>query len=308
MIKNQDNFVIPQYAISGSQWTKKTFPQIRSKEKKSIEKYFTMKAISLLVKSLRKEMGRIAGTIFFLKYVTIGYLFYKPKWNSDLFDFSSSEQEAYYKKMYKSDFVYFITLYELLKKKYDAKKADDMVSRIIMPLTIHFLGLVFKPDDGCTSANPWWEKGIEYIADIPEYGLEGYVYEAKDHSEVQWYCTKCVIYDIFTAYGLEKTCACSCAGDHIAAHVLYPGIVFERKHCMSVGDSFCDHHAFPKTAEHIGNEDAQFGDCNKIPGLTQIIKSWDDYAKCYWFGSIESWQKFSEKIYDKILRENELKG
>ncbi|MCK5130008.1 MAG: L-2-amino-thiazoline-4-carboxylic acid hydrolase [Clostridiales bacterium] len=304
MNKNQNKFTLPKSAKSGSQWTKKTFPEIKSQYKETTEKYITIKSISILLKSLQKEFGKLYGIMLFLKYLTLGYLFYKPKWQPKLFNFTSPRQEAYYKKEYKTDFIHIIIIFEILKKKYGADEADEMVARILMPMTVHFLGLTFKPNDGYSSANPWWEKGVEYIADIAEYGLEGYVYDAKDRSEILWNSKKCVLFDILSAHGLHKTCACTCAGDHIAAHVLYPGIVFERKHCMSVGDSFCDHHAYPKTLKDIGNEDAQFGDCDKMDGLTEFVKSWEDYAKCYWFGSIEKWQVFADSIYKKIREQN----
>ncbi|MCP4614291.1 MAG: L-2-amino-thiazoline-4-carboxylic acid hydrolase [Planctomycetes bacterium] len=299
---NKDQFSIPELSKSGSEWIKTSFPEIRSTRVQKAHSFVSL--VSSFTKALQNELGKINGILFMIKTFTIGHIFYKPKWQPELYNFSTKKQKAFYKYLFKKEFTTLIIMFRLLAKKYGEKKADEILANIMAPVTVAVMGKTFTGDDGCTSIQPWWQNGIDYIADLAEdnNGLEGDIYIAKDNSELKWNATKCVLADILKVYGLDKTLISMCMGDHIAAHTLFPGMVFSREHCMCVGDSFCDHHARVKDSQDIGNEDAQFGDLCKIEGGIEFVKQWEDYAKSYYLGSEEKWQEYADNSIKKIRK------
>ena len=70
--------------------------------------------------------------------------------------------------------------------------------------------------------------------------------------------------------------------------------MFKRTNCIGVGDSFCDHHAWVKALDDVGNEEIQYGDCDHFEGGREYVGYWEEYAKGYLFGSREAWRRYAE--------------
>ncbi len=297
----QDQFSISKQPRSGCRWEKNEFAEIRSPRVKKTKSFFLLEVIASLFQSLQKELGIFGVFWLFLKASTVGYLFYSPKWHPEYFRYERENQEKYYKECYDHS-KFFIIVLNVLARKHGEKEADRILADSIMPCTLAYMKQTYQPVENCTSIEPWWEQSVDYIGDMPEnnQGLDGTVYIAEDRSELKWHTEKCAHAEVFWAYGLKRMVSCMCMGDHITFHTLFPGMIFKRTSCIGTGDSFCDHYARMKTSEDIGNQESQYGDCHHFEGGREYVRYWEEYAKGYFFGSKEKWQRFADNEIKKI--------
>ncbi len=303
MNNNQELFSISERTESGCKWQKKQFSEIRSLRVTTCKSFFIPEVMTLFLKSLQEKLGKMVGFWIFLRASTIGFIFNRPKWHSEYFAIANKKQESFYKHCFKKSMFLFI-IFNILKKKHGAKEADKIIADSLMPCTLAYMKMTYKPVKDWPQLEAWWEQSVDYIGDMPEdnQGLDGTVYIAEDKSELKWHTVKCAHAEVLMAYGLKRTTACMCMADHITYHTLFPGIVFKRNNCIGVGHPFCDHHARVKKPEDIGNEEIQYGDCLKFEGGREYVRYWEEYAKSYFFKDKKEWKRYADRIYDKIRK------
>lgn len=300
MNKNQEKFSISERPMSGCKWKKNEFADIRSKRVTKTNSFTTPEVLVLFLRSLQNQLGKSRGFWIFFRASTIGFIFNKPKWHPEYFNLTSKKQEELYKTVFKKATFFFI-LFDILKVKYGEVKADETIAKVINPATLSYMKKVYKPVENCRGIGSWWEQSVDYIGDLPEdnLGLDGAVYLAEDMSEIKWHTTRCATAEVFRAYGLKLTMSHMCMTDHITYHTFFPGVMFKRTNCIGAGDTFCDHHAWTKLVQDVGNEETQYGDCDHFDGGYEYVRYWEKYAKSYLFGSLEEWQKYADNIYRK---------
>lgn len=302
MNNTQEKFSISEYPKSGCNWMKKEFKEIRSPRVKKTGSFIMPEVVKLFYKSLKEQLGGSKAFRLFLRASTVGHIFDKPAWHPEYFSLTNERQEELYKSIFKKT-TFFIILFNILRKKHGDEKADKIIADAINPCTLAYMKKVYKPVENCTSIRPWWEQSVDYIADLPEdnRGLDGTVYMAEDMSEIKWHATRCATAEVFRAYGLKLSMSHMCMTDHIIYHTLFPGVMFKRTSCIGIGDSFCDHHAWPKSSKDIGNEETQYGDSHHFEGGREYVRYWEKYAKSFLFGSEEEWEGYADNNIQKTI-------
>ncbi len=225
-------------------------------------------------------------------------IFNKPKWMPDKFNIESKEQEIFYRQKFK-EYLSFIVLFYNLRKEINEDEADRFMADQMLPIVLDMMNARFRPVSEINSVETWLEQARDYLGTEIEKdkGFKGEIYLAKDKSEMRFHVTRCATVQIVREYGLKYTAAALCMGDHITYHTVFPNLIFKRSHSLSVGDSFCDHEFRLRTADDPILDEVNYGDCNRIVGMRELVRVWEEKAKELYFGSKEKWLEYANKYF-----------
>lgn len=291
---------ISEYSISGSEWNRFSFEKFASDWQMKGEPYEVnvSKILFQLFKAIRNELGNLKGSFIFFKSLFWDMIFNKPKWMPDKFNIESKEQEIFYRQKFK-EYLSFIVLFYNLRKEINEDEADRFMADQMLPIVLDMMNARFRPVSEINSVETWLEQARDYLGTEIEKdkGFKGEIYLAKDKSEMRFHVTRCATVQIVREYGLKYTAAALCMGDHITYHTVFPNLIFKRSHSLGVGDSFCDHEFRLRTADDPILDEVNYGDCNRIVGMRELVRVWEEKAKELYFGSKEKWLEYANKYF-----------
>lgn len=294
--------IIPDNSISGSKWDRFSFEKFASdwEMKGNPYKIDVSKILFQLFKAARNRLGNVKGSFVFFKSLFWDMIFNKPEWMPEKFNIESKEQELFYKNKFK-EYLSFIIFFYNLRKTIGEEEADRFMAWQMLPIILDMMKARFKPVSEITSVETWIEQARDYLGTEIEKdkGFDGEIYLAKDKTEMRFHVTRCAAVQIVGEYGLRFTAAALCMGDHITYHTVFPNLIFKRSHSLSVGDRFCDHEFRLRTSEDPVIDEANYGDCNRIPGMRKLVRTWEEKAKSIFFGSKEKWSEYATKYFSE---------
>jgi L-2-amino-thiazoline-4-carboxylic acid hydrolase-like protein len=296
---------IPENSISGSRWDRFSFEEFASDWQMKGNSYEAnvSKILFQLYAATRDKLGNVKGSFVFFKSLFWDMIFNKPKWMPEKFNIESKKRELFYKKKF-NEYLSFIILFYNLRKIIGEDEADRFMADQMLPIILDMMKLRFNPVNEITSVETWLEQARDYLGVEIEKdkGFEGEIYLAKDRSEMRFHVTRCAAVQIIREYGLKYTAAALCMGDHITYHTVFPNLIFKRSHSLSVGDRYCDHEFRLRTMEDPVIDEINYGDCNRIPGMRELVRTWEEKAKSIFFGSKEKWSEYATRYFSKPLK------
>lgn len=231
-----------------------------------------------MTRVLIKELGFFKAMFLLMGSFGWDFLFNKPKWHPEYFNFKNEDEEKIFKELFYKDCIYPLLIFQRLKRRFGEFLADEMMAKTSIPAGMSYLTKVFRPLVKVTHIDEIRQQMADYIGEGKS--VEWTEEVSEDGTEVRYRFTKCIQMQIWRAYGMKSFVGYCCITDHVCFDNLMSGLVFGRKHTLGVGDDYCDHTFWIRRPEDAEKDESNYKDCNKVKfGARDAVRHWAEIFK-----------------------------